>query len=629
MSFFQDAKFRSLFFAAAFVSCLELLSLSGIRLPPIFGFPFFALFSVLVGHKTLLKGFKALISGKFQSIELLMTIAVVGAFYLGDYEEGTVVVVLFTLAERLEFVGVQKSRSSLEGLVKKMPKVAYVKGLNEPVSVEEIAVGQIIVVKPYEIIPLDGTVLEGVSFVDESTITGEPLFVDKRSNDRVFAGTLNQNGALQIKVTSDVSHSVIAKIQQLTFDSFKNKAKAHRFIETFSSYYTPFVLLVALSWLVIKAPFAQAFKEALSLLVISCPCALVISTPVAIFAAISNAANFGVLIKGGRYLEVLGKLKLVAFDKTRTITYGQPTVTDVIAFHGHDIRHVLACAAGMELFSEHPLGKSIVEAAKKEGLEPHAVSDFESHVGRGARAECLVCTDRRHTIGRLEFILQEHHVPKEVVEAIEGLQAKGKTVVVVSSSKEVEGVIALQDALREETKGVIESLKKLNVSSALLTGDHEVVAKACANQVGIDYVKAELLPEGKVEEVARLKKIYHVIAMVGDGVNDAPALAAADVGISMTSLGSDAAIEAANIVILNDHLQTIPKLIRLGKKTLKMIRLNTFVAILTKALVMVFALLGKASLALAIFADVGVTLLVIVNSLRLVHMKMITKYGRR
>lgn len=620
----KDTKFRWLAFAGVLVAIFEFLSLAGITFPPMYAIPFFSVVILLIGHQTLLQGVKALLSLNFRSINLLMVIAVAGAFYLEEYAEAAVVIVLFTLAEHLEDIGIEQSQSSLDRLVEKMPKMALLKGQSEPVPVADITIGQIIIIKPFEMIPLDGLVEEGVSYVDESTITGEPLPKDKRIGDDVFAGTLNKNGHLEVKVTRDVSTTAFAKIREMTFDAIKSKAETQKFIEKFSRYYTPGIILLALTWTFVPWlfwgwPFNTGFSEALALLVIACPCALVISTPISIFSAIGNASSRGALIKGGRYLEALGSICAIGLDKTRTLTYGEPIVTDVIPFGKHSREGLLSCAAGMEMLSEHPLAQGIVDAAKKEGLDLHTVENFESIVGKGAKADCTVCYDSHHCIGKLQFILEEHHVPQEVLEKIQMLQDEGKTVIVVSTHKEVEGIIALEDALRPESPELVADLRGLGITSVMLTGDHEITARAVAERVGIEDVRSELLPEDKAKAVSEMLDQYGPVAMLGDGVNDAPALALANVGISMSQLGSDTAIEAASVVILSNHLETIPFLVRLGRKALQIIKVNTTFAVAVKFLFIGLALGGMTNLALAIFADVGVTLLVVLNSLRLMN----------
>lgn len=617
-----DPKLRWLILSAVLVAIFEILSLVGIRLEPYEALPVFGLIIIGIGYQVIWNGIKALFRLNFSSINLLMLIAVVGAFYIGEYEEAAVVIVLFALAERLEHVGISKSKSSLDRLVEGMPKYAQIKGLDEPIDVSQVKVGDIVMVKPHSLIPLDGEVIGGVSFVDESTITGEPIPSDKRMGDEVFAGTMNRQGVLEVRVTKTTGNSTVDKIRDMTFNAIKHKSQTQQFIERFSSYYTPIILVLALLVTLLLPlfgikDFEESFKQALTLLVIACPCALVISTPIAIYSAIGNASSSGILIKGGRYLEAMARLKAMAFDKTRTLTYGRPIVTDVIPFNGHSREDLLSCAAGLELFSEHPLAHSIVDAAKKEGLKPHKVEEFESVVGKGAKADCLVCTDRHHCIGKLEFILEEHNVSDEVIREIKRLQGEGKTVIVISSNKEVEGIIAIEDEVRAEAKNVIASIHKMGIKTVMLTGDHKLTAEAVGKLVAIKSIKSELLPQDKATEVASLAEKHQVVGMVGDGVNDAPALASSNVGISMTTLGSDSAIEAANIVILNDHLKMIPYIIRLGRETLNLIRFNTTFALVIKLLFVVLAVFGMSNLALAIFADVGVTLIVILNSLRL------------
>lgn len=622
----KTPKLLWLILAGILVAIFEFFSLAGIKLSPHDAIPVFAIIILIIGYSILWKGLQALFLLNFRSINLLMVIAVLGAFYIGEYEEAAVVIVLFALAEKLEDIGIAKSKISLDKLLEQIPKYAYIKGMDEPIDASDVSIGEMIVVKPHHQIPLDGEVVAGQSFVDEATITGEPIPQDKRSGDLVFAGTLNKQGVIEVKVTKKAEDSTLAKIREITFDTMKHKAKTQKFIEEFSSYYTPGIMALAFfwvvfSWLILGQPFERGFTHSLALLVIACPCALVISTPISIYSAIGNASSAGVLIKGGRYLEAMGQLKGVAFDKTRTLTFGEPIVTDIIPFGKNTREELLSCAAGVELFSEHPLAQSVVETARKEQLTPHAVEGFESVVGKGAKADCLVCYDQHHCIGKLEFILEEHHVPKEVTEQIEKLQSEGKTVIVVSTHEEVEGLIALEDEIRSEAPGMVKALNNMGITSVMLTGDHEITANAVAKRVGIKDVKAELLPQDKAREVVDLVTKHKVVAMVGDGVNDAPALASANVGISMMTLSSDTALEAASIVILNDHLNMIPYLVRLGKQTLAMIRFNTTFAVGVKFLFIVLALTGLSSLAFAIFADVGVTLLVILNSLRLLKFK--------
>jgi Cd2+/Zn2+-exporting ATPase len=551
-----------------------------------------------------------------------MMIAVAGAWYLREYEEAAVVIVLYTLAEKLEDLGIEKSRSALDALVQKMPKLVFVKELDQLIRVGEVKVGNVIVVKPGELIPLDGKVKSGSSYVDESSITGEPLPQDKSEGDVVFAGSLCKGGCLELEVTKLAQDSTFSKIQELTYQTAQFKAPTQQVIESFSQYYTPSVIFLALAWtliptLVMGYPLDPWLSRSLTLLVIACPCALVISTPISIFSAIGNASKRGALIKGGKYLEAIGQIRAIALDKTRTLTFGRPIVSDVIPYGSNTKEHLLECAAGIEIFSEHPLAQSIVEAAKKSELQPHAIENFASYAGKGAKADCLVCGDKHHCIGKLTFILENHKVPQLILDEIEEIQKEGKIPVIISTHKEIEGVIALTDEIRPESKTLIDGLVELNIKPIMLTGDHLYSAEVVAKELGITEVHADLLPEDKAERIQSLLHEYQMVAMVGDGINDAPALVLSTVGISLGSLGSDTAIEAASIVILHDRLDIIPFLVRLGRKTLSTIRMNIGFAVSVKLLFILLALLGLTNLAFAIFADVGITLIVILISLRL------------
>jgi len=420
--------------------------------------------------------------------------------------------------------------------------------------------------------------------------------------------------------------TTLAKIIETTFAATRNKAETQKFIETFAGYYTPSIiviatLLVAVPTLFLGAAFNPWFEQAITILVIACPCALVISTPISIYAAIGNASAKGALVKGGKYIEAIGQIKVVAMDKTRTLTYGKPKVTDVIPFGETSREHLLACAAGIETYSEHPLAQAIVRAANEESIEIHQVENFQAVMGKGAKADCVVCYDSHHCIGKLPFITEEHNVQDEIVRKVEELQKQGKTSIVISSNDSVEGVIALTDEIKTESKQAVAELRELGVEIVMITGDNHAPAMLVAKEVGIRHVKAEMLPEHKAETIKELLQKYGATAMVGDGVNDAPALALASVGIAMGAAGSDTAIEAASIAILNDRLELIPYLVRLGRRAISTIKINTAAAIATKLVFIVLAIFGLSSLAMAIFADVGVTVLVILNSLRLLNFK--------
>ena len=621
----RDVKFRWLAASVVVVGVFEFLSLAGWHLPGAVDGPFFAAVVISIGHRTLWRGLSALARLDFRSINLLLLIATVGAFYLGEYEEAAVVIVLFNLGERLEEFGMETSKSALQALIDRAPKTATVRGdgtVTREVAISEIGVGDTLVIKPSDMIAVDAEVITGGSSVDESTITGESLPKDKHAGDRVFAGTLNLQGYLEARVMKRAAESTLARIIETTFAATATKASTQKFIETFSAYYTPSIIALALVLVVVPVfvfagPFELWFREALTLLIIACPCALVVSTPISIYAAIGNASSRGALIKGGKYVEAMGRVRAVAMDKTRTLTYGRPRVTDVLPFGEATREHLLACAAGIERYSEHPLAQAIVDAARAENVTLHDAENFRAVLGKGVTADCVVCYDRHHCIGKLPFISEEHDTREEVVTRVDALQREGKTSIVVSSSDGVEGIIAILDEVKPESKVAITQLERLGVVTVMLTGDNAAPAEAVAREVGIHEARAGLLPEDKAEAVKDLVTRYGVVAMVGDGVNDAPALALASVGVAMGAAGSDTAIEAASIALLNDRVELVPFLVRLGRRTIATIKLNTTLAVLTKFVVIGLAIAGRSSLALAILADVGVTVLVILNSLRI------------
>lgn len=618
----QNRNFRWLLAALAIVAPLEILSLFSLHLPLWVQIPLLTALAFFFGRGLLLSGLRSLLWADFSNMNLLMTIAIGGALYLGHWEEAGVIIVLFALGETLEDFGITKSQAALQELVEKAPKTAQVKGRAEKVPVETVEVGEMVIIKPGDQIPLDGEVTEGNSLVDEAAITGEPLPRSKYPGDAVFAGTMNGSGYLEIRVTRQARDTTLSKIIQLTYQSAERKSHSQRFIEKFARYYTPSVvtlsfLLVLVPVVLLGKPFDPWFIQALTLLIISCPCALVISTPVTIFSAIGNATQRGALIKGGRFIEEMGRLKAIAFDKTRTLTRGEPAVSDVFTFDDLSPKEVLACAAGIETFSEHPIARSILDRAEAEKIEPHPFENFEAVSGKGLKGECMVCFDSHQCLGNIRFVSEEHQTGEEVLKQVQELERQGKTAIVISDHKRVKGVIGVADEIRRESRPVVTQLLSLGITPLILTGDNGSSARFVASQLGIERVSAELLPHQKVEELARLLQEYQHVAMVGDGVNDAPALASASVGIAMAAIGSDVAIENADIALLNDNLTVVPYLVKLGRRAVAKIRFNTVSAVLIKFLFLALALTGMSSLVLAIFADVGVTVLVILNGLRL------------
>ncbi len=619
---FKDKKFVLLLVAIAIVISLEILSLLGIEIPMPYAPFVFGAFILSIGHKVIWSGINALRKLNFSSINLLMLIAVIGAFYLGEYPEAAVVIVLYVLGERLEDLGLESSKSALDALVKKSPKTATLKATKEEVPIEKVLVGSVIQIKPGDIVPLDGKIVTGETTVDEAAVTGEPIPKDKYQGDVVFAGTLNRSGFIEVETTKLSADTTFSKIINLTFEAQANKSDTQKFIQKFSKIYTPAMIFIAFMIFVIPVFFLNGSIEkwlgqAISLLVIACPCALVISTPVAIYAALGNASSRGILVKGGKYLEAMADLKAIGLDKTRTITLGKPIVSDIVPMNGTSRQELIACSSGAEVFSEHPLAEAIIDACRKEGLEPHSVEKFKSVAGKGATAKCLVCEDETILIGKLAFI-QEHQIATaEAEKIIESLSSQGKTSVVVSFGKGVAGVIGLTDKIKPDSVEAVKKLKNLGIQPIIMTGDSRLAAEYVAGQLEVNSVFGGMLPEDKAAKIKELLKQHKVVAMVGDGVNDAPALAQSTVGIAMGAAGSDTAIEVANIALMNDKLSLIPFLVRLSQATLRRIKVNTLGAISIKLIFVILALAGFSNLVFAIAADVGATIVVIISSLNL------------
>ncbi len=618
----KSRKFVFLCLALLTVVPFEILSLSGKHLPNIVELVLFGVIIIVFGREVLIKGIKALFKLRFSSINLLMTIAVIGAFAIGKVEEAVIVIVLFSIGELLQDFGIGRSKSAMEELVSKTPKTATLKN-GSVVEVEKVTVDEVILIKHGDVIPLDGIIVSGTSLIDEASITGEPLPKTKVTGDQVYAGTVASDGYIEVRVTKLSTDTTIQKIINLTYEAVERKSKNQIFIERFAKFYTPSILLIATFIVVIPVvllnqPFIFWFTQALTLLIISCPCALVISTPVSVFSAVGNASKQGVVIKGGRYIEEIGKVKAIAFDKTRTLTKGEPAITDVVPFGDTTEQEVLECLAGLETFSEHPISKSIVLYAKNKGLKLHSYEDFKAVSGKGIEGLCLVCTDSHRCAGTLSYIGQEHGaVDEKIIARARSFEKQGKSVIFVSNGKEIKGIVALMDELKKESKDTISSLLKMKVEPVMLTGDTIEPASYIASLIGIKTFYASLLPQDKTEKIQSLQKLYQSVAMVGDGVNDAPSLAQANVGIAMASVGSDVAVENADIAIMNDKVSTIPYLIRLSRKMNGIIKFNTVLAIVVKVLFIALTVVGRDNLVMAIMADVGVTIFVVVNSLRL------------
>lgn len=578
--------------------------------------------AIFSGGIYVIKGaWRGLSKQKFLNIDFLVVIASIGAIYLGELPEAAAVVFFFSLAEAFEEYGVNRSRRALQTLLHKSPQTATLLD-GASVVVGEIKVGQVVSVRPGDLIPLDGKVIKGFSAVDEATITGESIPKDKREGDTVFAGTLNENGYLEIEVTKESKNSTFSKIIALVEQAQKAKAPTQEFIDRFAKYYTPTVVVIAFLIaialpLLTGDPFSVWLTRAIILLVIACPCALVISTPVAITSAIGGASKRGILIKGGEHLEELRKVKAIAFDKTGTLTLGEPYISDVVAFNSFTEEQVLEDAAGLEQFSSHPLAKSILNFAKGKGINPHSMQNYQNIAGKGGKATCMVCDDLEHCVGNLKLMDAHGISTKEILERTEKFEQEGKTVVLVSEGKQIMGALAIADRIRDEAKETIKRLSDLGVQAIMLTGDNQHTASYVAKSLGISEAYGSLLPDEKVKKIQILKDKYSSVAMVGDGVNDAPSLALSNVGIAMGSKGSDVAIETADIALMNDNILNIPQAVELSKKAIRTVKQNITAALLAKVVFVVLAVFGVSNLGIAIAADTGVAILVILNGLRL------------
>lgn len=578
--------------------------------------------AIFSGGIFVIKGaWRGITKQKFLNIDALVVIASVGAIYLGELPEAAAVIFFFSLAEAFEEYGIDRSRRALQALIHKSPQTAtLLDGTSLPVA--DVQVGQVVSVRPGELIPLDGKVVKGLSAVNEATITGESIPKDKREGDSVFAGTLNENGYLEIEVTKESKNSTFSKIVSLVEQAQKAKAPTQEFIDRFAKYYTPSIVAIAAligigAPLLTGDPFIVWLERAITLLVIACPCALVISTPVAITSAIGGASKRGVLIKGGKYLEELKKIRAIAFDKTGTLTLGEPYISDVVAFNGFSEEQVLEDAAGLEQFSSHPLAESILSFAKDRGINPHSMQNYQNIAGKGGRATCMVCDDLEHCVGNLKLMDAHGVTTDEIIAKVEAFEKEGKTVVLVSENDKIQGALAITDKIRDGAKETIKQLHDLGVKTVMLTGDNQHAASYVAKELGISEAYGSLLPDEKVKKIQMLRDTYSSVAMVGDGVNDAPSLALSSVGIAMGAKGSDVAIETADVALMNDNIANIPQTVELGQKALRVVKQNVTAALVTKVAFVVLAVFGISNLGIAIAADTGVAILVILNGLRL------------
>lgn len=581
--------------------------------------------SIIVGgYDLFFAGVKNLLRFYFD-MKTLMTIAVIGASFIGEWVEAAVVVLLFAISEALESYSIDKARQSIRALMDIAPNQAFVRRDHQilQLDVKDIKIGDIIVIKPGEKIAMDGEVIEGKTSINQAAITGESLPVHKTIGDEVFAGTINEEGYIEVRVTKLVEDTTLAKIIHLVEDAQAEKAPAQHFVDRFATYYTPAIMIIAfLVAIVPPLAFGAAWSHwvylGLATLVVGCPCALIISTPVAIVTAIGNAARHGVLIKGGAYLEETGHIDVIAFDKTGTITKGTPEVTNIISLTGMDTEEILKIATAIENYSQHPIASAIIRETKKRNIIAYEANNFQSITGKGATA---TINQKRYFIGNVSLFTKESSQGNIPYEQITSLQQEGKTVMLIGTESEIIAIIAVADQVRQSSRTVIDKLKRLGIRQIMLTGDNENTAKTIANKIGITEVKAGLLPEEKLSAIKKELSANKYVAMVGDGINDAPALATAKVGIAMGGVGSDAALETADITLMEDDLSKLPYTISLSRRAIRVIKQNISFSLALKIIALLLVIPGWLTLWIAIIADVGATVLVVLNSMRLMDVK--------
>ena len=565
---------------------------------------------LVIGYDVLWSALRNIFHGQIFDEKFLMAIATIGAFATGEYPEASAVMIFYQIGELFQGIAVGKSRKSIAALMDIRPDFANVirDGKENNVSPEEVSIGETIVVRPGEKIPLDGEIIDGETSVNTAALTGESLPVDKRKGDKVISGTINLSGAIYIRTESTYGESTVSKILELVENSSEKKAKAENFITKFARYYTPAVVISAILLAVVPPLFAGEWSvwinRALIFLVVSCPCALVVSVPLSFFGGIGGASRDGILIKGANYLEVLSKVNTVAFDKTCTLTRGSFSVT---AIHPSKIseEELIDIAALAESYSTHPVGESIV-AAHKGDIDKTRIGSINELSGKGISA---VIDGKNYYVGNGKLM-------KEVGAEYHECHLSG-TIIHLSQEKEYLGHIVINDKVKEDSRDAITELKKLGVSkTVMLTGDNKSVAEKVAGDTGVDEFYSGLLPAQKVECVEKLLSDGCKLAFVGDGINDAPVLSRADVGIAMGALGSDAAIESADIVLMDDKPSKIPTAIKIARKTMRIVRENIWFSLIIKALILILTAVGFTNMWIAVFGDVGVLIIATLNAMR-------------
>ncbi|MGG3267697.1 heavy metal translocating P-type ATPase [Priestia aryabhattai] len=583
----------------------------------------YAIAMIVSGYKPAKSAYYG-IKSRSLDMNVLMTVAALGAAVIGEWLEGATVVWLFALGVALQTRSIEQTRNSIRGLMDLAPSEAWVKENGQLIkkAAEDISIGSTIVVKPGDRIPLDGEIINGESSINQAPITGESIPVDKVMGDAVYAGTINESGSLEIKVTKLVEDTTIAKIIHLVEEAQEKKAPTQAFVDKFATIYTPIVFILALFIMVIPPLFDGAWSEwfykGLELLVVACPCALVISTPVAIVSAIGNAAKNGVLIKGGTFLEKAGAINAIAFDKTGTLTEGKPAVSEVVSLAAEE-NQLLAITKTLEDYSNHPIARAIVDYTAEKKVVSLQGSNFKILTGKGVQA---TIQDTVYYAGNAKLFSDLGTPLTHCWSQIEKLQNEGKTIIIVGTAKSVLGIISVADTIRHTTISALESLKQNGMQQiVMLTGDNEGTAKMIASQSRVDLYFADLLPEDKVKAIQQLQHEGYQTAMVGDGINDAPALATADLGIAMGGAGTDTAMETADIVLMADNLEKLPHTMKLSRKALAVIKQNIWFSIIVKVIALAFIFPGWLTLWIAVLSDTGAALLVILNSLRLLKMK--------
>lgn len=583
--------------------------------------------TLLGGALVFPKAFRAILE-KSLDMNVLMSVAVMGAFAIKEYSEAATVVFLFSLAELLESFSVSRARQAIRSILKLTPQNAQVKRGNEIVSVPvlDVKIGDLIYIRPGDSLPLDGKVLEGTSSINQAPLTGESVPVSKKPGDQVFAGTINENGGLTVEVTKAFQDTKISRVIKLIEEAQEEKAPSERFVDRFAKIYTPLVFLFAIGIaaippLVMGADFGTWFYRALVLLVIACPCALVLATPISVVSGLASLARHGILVKGGKYLEALGKIQAIALDKTGTLTEGKFKVQNFKSFSDLSEKEILEIAVAMENPSSHPLAKAIIEHGKSRQINPPEVKNYAVIPGRGAEGWISSCL---YFIGNHRLAHDLGVCSKEVESYLSSLEEKSQSVVIIGHKPhgdhkgQVIGIFGLGDTLKENIPLAVRALHAAGVKKVIvLSGDNQKTVDAICKITGIDEGKGELLPENKVEEIKKLSAQFKNVAMVGDGVNDAPALANATVGISMGAAGTDTAIETSDVSLMQDDLSKLPQAIEKGRRVLNIIRFNIAFAIATKAIFLAITVLGYSNLWLAVAADMGASLIVTLNALRL------------